>query len=260
MLKQLSNTFSLSKPDAILFDTDNTLYDYTPANKMATRAAEIKAGNLLGITPEIFHQVYRQARLEIKQQLGHTASSHSRLLYFQRMLELLGFKAQLLIALDLEQTFWRTFLAHAPLFPGVIDFFKLLRDDNIPIAIVTDLTAHIQLRKLTYFHLEETFDAVVTSEEVGADKPDPRNFELVLKKLGLRSYEQVWMVGDNPSTDIAGGRHIGAVTFQKLHSGIKPGKGKESPDFTFEHFDDLRQCIFPFLSSTVKSQEPKVSL
>ena len=40
-----------------------------------------------------------------------------------------------------------------------------------------------QLRKLTYFGLEDTFDSVVTSEEVGQDKSDERNFILALKKL-----------------------------------------------------------------------------
>ncbi|MEM9214755.1 MAG: HAD family hydrolase [Cyanobacteria bacterium P01_F01_bin.150] len=251
MLKQLNgDKSSLTRPDAVLFDTDNTLYAYPPAKKKADRAVEEKAGNLLGITPEVFRMAYKQARREIKDQLGHTASSHSRLLYFQRMLELLGFKAQLLIALDLEQTFWRTFLANAPLFPGVMDVLDDLRSNNIPIAIVTDLTAHIQLRKLTYFHLEETFDAVVTSEEVGADKPDPRNFELVLKKLSISSYTQIWMVGDNPATDIVGGRHINAVTFQKIHSGVRVGTGNETPDFTFENFNELGRCIMDVLSST----------
>ena len=63
------------------------------------------------------------------------------------------------------------------------------------------------MRKMTYFHFEETFDAFVTSEEVGADKPDKRNFELVLKKLRL-SKIITWMVGDNPETDIIGGKSI----------------------------------------------------
>lgn len=248
MLKQLKTDIHLTRPDAILFDTDNTLYDYPPANAIAERAVEAKAGNLLGISSEVFRTVYKQARREIKNQLGHTASSHSRLLYFQRMLELLGFKAQLLIALDLEQTFWRTFLANAPLFPGVMELLEDLKYHNIPIAIVTDLTAHTQLRKLTYFHLEETFDAVVTSEEVGADKPDPRNFELVLKKLNLTTYTQIWMIGDNPATDVIGGRHIGAVTFQKLHPGVEVGTGDATPDFTFEHFEDLCHCVSGLLA------------
>ena len=103
------------------------------------------------------------------------------------MIELLGFNAQLLIALDLEQTFWRTFLANAPLFPGVLEVLNLLRSYSIPIGVVTDLTSHIQLRKLTFFGLEDTFDAVVTSEETGADKPNYKNFQLILKKLNLKN-------------------------------------------------------------------------
>ena len=71
------------------------------------------------------------------------------------------------------------------------------------------------MRKMTYFNLEETFDAFVTSEEIGADKPDYRNFELVLNKLGLTKKNNIWMVGDNPYTDIIGARSIGATTFQK---------------------------------------------
>lgn len=243
MLKQLNQSIVVRKPNAILFDTDNTLYDYEPANTAAERAVESKVQNLLGVGSEVFRATYQQSKRDIKNQLGHTASSHSRLLYFQRMLELLGFKAQLLTALDLEQTFWRTFLANAPLFPGVMELLDDLRSHNISIAIVTDLTSHIQLRKLTYFHLEETFDAVVTSEEVGADKPDSRNFELALRKLGLSTDHSLWMVGDNPATDVAGGRSIGALTFQKIHRGVKVGRGDNTPDFIFDDFNSLRNLI-----------------
>jgi putative hydrolase of the HAD superfamily len=54
MLKQLNPALTLRRPDAILFDTDNTLYDYTPANAMAERAVEAKVQNLLGVSPEAF--------------------------------------------------------------------------------------------------------------------------------------------------------------------------------------------------------------
>jgi len=243
MLKKLNLALTLRRPDAILFDTDNTLYDYGPANALAEKSVEAKVLNLLGVNPDIFRATYEQSKQQIKSQLGHTASSHSRLLYFQRLLELLGFKAQLMTALDLEQTFWRTFLANAPLFPGVMNLLDDLRYNNIPIAVVTDLTSHVQLRKLTYFNLQETFDSVVTSEEVGADKPDPRNFHLVLEKLGLTSGHVLWMVGDNPFTDIAGGRSIGAVTFQKIHRGVSVGTGDLTPDFIFDNYRDLHGLV-----------------
>ena len=241
MLKILNNNIDLIKPSAVLFDTDNTLYEYEPANKKATDAVGEKIKNLIGINKDEFKKKYNQAKLEIKEQLGKTASSHSRLLYFQRLLEILGFKAQLLIALDLEQTFWRTFLDNAPLFNGVREIFHTLKNKNVPIGIVTDLTSHIQLRKLTYFGLEDVFDAVVTSEEVGADKPDIKVFKLALKKLQINSKNNIWMVGDNPYADILGGKKINAITIQKLHKGVKLGNNEMEPDIIFDNFNHLNK-------------------
>ena len=127
MLKILNKDINLKIPQAVLFDTDNTLYEYEPANLAALEACCKKAENLLRIDRKTFMFFYNKARSEIKKQISGTASSHSRLLYFQRMIELLDLRAQLLVALDLEQTFWRTFLANAPLFPRVIETLSLLR-------------------------------------------------------------------------------------------------------------------------------------
>ena len=159
------------------------------------------------------------------------------------MIELLGLKAQLLLALDLEQTFWRSFLANAPLFSGVKEILYTLQDNNIPIGVVTDLTSHIQLRKLTYFGLEDIFDAVVTSEEVGADKPDPRNFELLLYKLKIKSMDNVWMIGDDPVADIDGSKKLGAITFQKVDRNINFINTEIKSDVTFNSFKDLLKFV-----------------
>ncbi len=241
MLKIIDKKIKLVKPDAVLFDTDNTLYEYEPANNKAVKEVALKMKNLIGISEKNFLEKYSQAKKEIKMQLGNTASSHSRLLYFQRVLEIIGLKAQLLIALDLEQTFWRTFLENAPLFEGVKDFFFTLKKEDIPIAIVTDLTSHIQFRKLTYFGLEDVFDAVVTSEEVGADKPDKKIFTLALDKLRLTSKNRIWMIGDNPYADIFGGKQINSLTLQKIHKGIEQGLNENSPDIIFDNFNDLKR-------------------
>ena len=127
-MKCFNKSKILKIPKVILFDTDNTLYDYYPANAAAEKAACKKAQNLLGINNQTFYKYYKKARKEVKQNLSKTASSHSRLLYFQRMIELLGYRSQLLLALDLEQTFWRTFLANSFLFPGVKETLLYLRN------------------------------------------------------------------------------------------------------------------------------------
>jgi putative hydrolase of the HAD superfamily len=99
LVKHPSKT--LRAPRAIIFDTDNTLYAYDAPHAEATAATEAKAVRLLGADQDSVRDAFRQAREEVKRQLGETASSHSRLLYFQRGIEILGRKTQLLITLDL---------------------------------------------------------------------------------------------------------------------------------------------------------------
>ena len=240
MIKKLNFSIDLKRPDVVIFDSDNTLYEYDIANKMAENAVEKNLMNRFNIDSNLFKSTYQKSKKEIKSQLGKTASSHSRLLYFQRFLELLGFKAKLKLALELEEIFWTTYLENAFLYPDVKELLVEIKKKKIAIAIVTDLTSNIQMRKLTYFKLEDTFDAFVTSEEVGIDKPDPKVFELLLKKLGLNLKNNIWVVGDNPATDIIGGKSIGAVTFQKIQKNIDTGEGAFMPDFTFKKFNDLR--------------------
>ncbi|MBN8750760.1 MAG: HAD family hydrolase [Variovorax sp.] len=231
-------------PDAVLFDTDNTLYPYDPSHHRAMEAVRSKVVRSMSISEATFDSAFAAARTEIKQRLKGTAASHNRLLYFQRMLELIGLGSQVLVALDLEQTYWRTFLSVAELFEGLKEFLDDLRLAGVPTAIVTDLTAQIQFRKIVYFGLDQYFDHIVTSEEAGFDKPNPGPFELAIQKMKVSSDAIVWMIGDNQAADIAGARRaISAVTLQKLHAGVTEGTGEEQPDMSFEHFDQLRLLI-----------------
>ena len=230
-------------PDAILFDTDNTLYSYDPVHLAAHNAVREKVVRSLLIKPEEFDEAFKTARHEVKERLKDTASSHSKLLYMQRMLELLGLGSQVLMALDFEQTYWRTFLNNAILFDGVKELLDDLRLLGIPTAVVTDLTAQIQFRKMVYFGLDEYFDYIVTSEEAGFDKPHKAPFLLALEKMRPKG-DRIWMIGDNPINDIGGANEtINAVTLQKIHAGVKVGQGRNSPDAAFEDYDQLRRLI-----------------
>jgi len=230
-------------PDAILFDTDNTLYPYDPAHAAAQQAVKDKVVNTFSITPEEFDQAFKESREQVKMRLKHTASSHSRLLYLQRMLEIMGLGSQVLLALDFEQTYWRTFLSNAILFDGVKELLDDIRLLGIPTAIVTDLTAQIQFRKVVYFGLDHYFDYIVTSEEAGFDKPHEAPFKIALEKMRPKG-DCIWMIGDNPVNDIRGGREqINAVTLQKIHDGTPLGTGENAPDAAFNDFDALRRLI-----------------
>ena len=237
-------------PDGILFDTDNTLYDYAHAHTAAMDAIKTKITTSLSISGEQFDKVFKEARKEVKAHLGNTASSHSRLLYFQKFLENLGLGSQVLLALDYEQTYWRTFLSNAVLFPDVRELLDEIRLLGIPSVIVTDLTAQIQFRKIVYFGLDHFFDYIVTSEEAGYDKPHESPFLIALRKIKPEG-NCYWMIGDNPVNDIQGAKEkIGAITLQKVHEGVKIGEGATAPDCLFYEFSELRNLLKKIVKDT----------
>lgn len=239
-------------PAAILLDIDNTLYAYAPAHAAAWKAVRDKLRTSHSLPLDDFDKAAAEARLAVKERLGPTAASHSRLLYLQRTLEAMGLGSRALVSLDLEQTYWRSFMANAALFDGVSEFLDDVRLAQIPTVAVTDLTAHIQFRKIVYWEVDHFFDYVVTSEEAGFDKPHEAPFRLALEKLGLNgrpSGGAVWMIGDNAEKDIVGARNaIGAATIQKLHRGVAPARGPAAPDANFETFPELGEFATPLFT------------
>ncbi|QCC84460.1 HAD family hydrolase [Desulfovibrio desulfuricans] len=219
---------TITLPKAVCFDLDNTLYSYQPCNKAGMAAVYLKLYKNFSLEESKSSILFSEARKQIKQKLGDTAASHSRLLYFQRMLELMGLNAQVSLVLDLEQTFWRAYLQQAELFAGVKDFIYALRARNIAIAIVSDMTAQIQLRKLMHLDIDGLIDQIITSEETGHDKPHPSMFTLALEKLGTEPAE-TWMIGDDFERDVQGAIACGMVgVFKGEHAAPAAPK---YPDF-----------------------------
>jgi FMN phosphatase YigB (HAD superfamily) len=230
------------RPAAVLFDLDDTLYDYAPPHRQAMDAVRQKVRKALNTAAEAFDLAYGQARTEVKRQLGDTASSHSRLLYFQRTIETLGFGTQPLLSLDLEQTYWRVFLNVARLCPSAEEVLIELRAAAIPLAVVTDLTAQIQFRKLIHFGIERYFDAVVTSEEAGVEKVGLTPFRLAMQKLGLSDGTRVWIVGDSASDIVSGKAALNACALQRC-VGLRGVDIHAPADAAFDSFADLLQRL-----------------
>lgn len=231
------------RPSCVLIDLDNTLFEYAICNVAGMDAAKALTQKLLNLAPADFDRCFADARSELKARLGPIGASHSRLLYFQRMVERAGFGSQPFVMLQLEQAYWRAYLDASKLFEHALDFLDDLRIAGIPAVVVTDLTAQIQLRKLIILGLDRVVDWIVTSEESGADKPAPNSFELALAKIGGVE-GQVWMVGDDFRCDLIGAKTaVGAVTLQKLHDGVIPAPPEDKIDAAFNNFAEVRNLL-----------------
>lgn len=192
---------------AVIFDLDNTLYDYDALNDMAVRNAGMWLCGQTGISYEAFGRAFEEGRRRTKASMRDCASQHNRMIYFQKTTELLKLNP-IRYSLELYETYWGYMLAHMTPVPYVEELIRRLRAEKIKIAICTDLTAHIQHRKLRKLMIADYVDVFVSSEEAGVEKPDAAIFEMVIRKLGIAPDEALY-VGDSYEKDVIGAGNAG---------------------------------------------------
>ncbi|HEX4204715.1 MAG TPA: HAD family hydrolase [Ktedonobacteraceae bacterium] len=93
------------------------------------------------------------------------------------------------------------------LFPEVEQTLRDLHQ-QYQLALLTNGAPDLQREKIAHFNLDQYFDAVVVSGEVGVGKPHPAVFRAVLDQLAV-SPQAAFMVGDNLRRDIAGAAQLG---------------------------------------------------
>ena len=183
-------------PSRVIFDLDDTLYDYEENNEVAIKALIKEIAEYAGLNEIAVARALFSGRTIVKERLGLTASSHSRLLYISETFRLLKLRPDTDEFVKLEELYWDVFLSKISLFPGVEELFKSLTDLHVPLALVTDLTSQIQYRKISRLKLNGIFDYILTSEESGGDKPSGQSFE-ILQRDFIGPKRPVWFFGDS---------------------------------------------------------------
>ncbi len=199
----------MPKFKAILLDLDNTLYSYSKAHEPALSVSLEWLGPRTGCCTDKLFDCYANARAQLHVELGGVAASHHRLLYFQRMLEIIG-DGQWALTPEVHQVYWKTYLEHMQPVEGMRQFLDSAKE--VPICLVTDFVADLQYRKMDRLGISADISYLVTSEESGVDKPHPYIFHLALRKLNATP-DQVCMVGDSYEKDIIGATRLGIESF-----------------------------------------------
>ena len=92
--------------------------------------------------------------------------------------------------------------------PRVESMLRDLRAAATPMGVVTNGPTDFPWAKVRNCGVDALMDAVVVSEEFGANKPDARIYNHALDLIGASAAETLF-VGDNPLTDIAGAVGVG---------------------------------------------------
>jgi HAD superfamily hydrolase (TIGR01549 family) len=193
----------------LFFDLDNTLYDAEAIYAVGLKNAWLKFRESRPVEFAEFQARYDSARLAVKEVVKQSTSCHSRLLFLKRLIEDECGHPNPKLTLELDAAYSRAFgeIPKAPL----RDFLAKW-SSRYPLGLITNQICVTQLQKLSEIDPNgKFFKWLVTSEEAGCEKPDPRIFSIALARAGCSAENSV-MVGDNWDDDIAGAAKAGMKT------------------------------------------------
>jgi len=193
--------------DAILFDVDDTLYPYAPCNAAGLTAAHGVLCETADVTGEKFYELHDAVRRELAETLKGQAASHNRVLFFKRMVERLIGADDSALVLRVNTAYWNAFFFHMQPAPAMHDVLGALKA-RYKLALVSNHVTEPQLGKIARLGVEDYCRVIVTSEEVGVEKPEAAMFERALGRLDV-SADRAVMVGDSDSGDVAGAKAAG---------------------------------------------------
>lgn len=188
---------------AVIFDIDNTLYNFREAHRPAMREVLAYGRQHFQMDNDRLMEVYKRAwRLAEQRIASDTAATHNRMIRFQCMMELMGQPLFPHVG-KMYSLYWETLLEHSKPSPGLLPLLAALKEKKVRIGVGTDMTAQIQYRKLEKLGVAPYIDMVVTSEEAGVEKPDAKFFTLCVEKAGCEAAECAF-IGDHLEKDVGG--------------------------------------------------------
>ncbi|MFA6525794.1 MAG: HAD family hydrolase [Candidatus Buchananbacteria bacterium] len=110
-----------------------------------------------------------------------------------------------------------TDIDHAILFPEVIGVLKGLKDMGLRLGLISNLATPYK-RVVYNFKLDEYFEYMVFSCDVGLVKPDPRIYQIMISRLGLEP-QCILMTGDQFIKDVGPPRDAGMKAVHLNRSG-----------------------------------------
>jgi putative hydrolase of the HAD superfamily len=234
---------NLELPSLVVFDLDDTLYEYEKPNIVASEAIAKIISSRTELSGSEVKQALQDARTRVKERLGDTASSHSRLLYISEVFRLLRVRPDPIFFTQAEELFWSRFLDEITISPGAKDLIHKFESLRIPIALVTDLTSQIQYRKLEKLGLSNSFDIIITSEDSAGDKSTGKPYKLLANMIDELP-RNTWFIGDGihdfDETLIGSG-----VFFKKFIASNREEEERQIMYSSLTEILEFLRCILP---------------
>ena len=215
---------------AVIFDLDNTLVDFMLMKRQAIDAATnaMRDAGLKLSTDEIrerINQIYSERGIEFQ-------NVFDELLYQE--FSKINYKILSAGVIAYRRAREAALVPYPHVTMTLINLSKM----HMKLGVVSDAPAKEAWLRLCYLNFHHLFDAVVTFDDTGMRKPNPKPFQKILDLLHIQPSEAL-MVGDWAERDVVGAAQVGMKTVLARY-GNTSGTEISNADYDI---DDITQVI-----------------
>lgn len=226
------------KYEVILFDADETLFDFKKSEREAFKNSMIQFGFDYD---ENYHlKIYQEINTAIWKEFEEGLITQAKLKVdrFKRLSD------KLEVSFDAEE-FAKAYMEHLAngsfLYEGCTELLEDLHKSH-KLSIVTNGLTSVQDKRIRKSTVAKYFDTVVISEEILISKPNPEIFNHTLKTIDYSDKSKVLMVGDSLTSDIQGGINFGIDTCWYNPKRLE-NKTSINPTYEVSNFDELKELL-----------------
>ena len=226
------------KYEAIIFDADETLFDFEKSEKEALKRA------MLDFNIDYIEEYHLKEYKKINKSLWKDFEEG---LITQKKLKVERFKRlsdKLNINFDADK-FAKSYMNHLAnasfLYEGTTNLIESL-NKFYKLSIITNGLVSVQDKRIRESTIAKYFDPIVISEEILVSKPNKKIFEYTLKHMNLSDKSKVLMVGDSLTSDIKGGINFGIDTCWFNPKKLK-NESLIKPTYEVSSFEELKSLL-----------------
>jgi len=188
----------------LLFDADNTLFNFDAGNRRAF--SEVCRICHLPDTDELFH-AYEAVNAEMWSAFDRGECTKDFLVVerFRLFLERAGLQAD---PVQCNKIHLSTLATNTVLLPHALEVCRTLAQTH-SLYIVTNAVAAVQKARLAASDLRPYITDAFISEDAGASKPSVAYFDYVFSRIPGITRENCLLIGDSPSSDLQGANNYG---------------------------------------------------
>lgn len=217
----------------VLFDLDDTLFDFHKAEKMALTKTLVHFG--IDPTEETLalYSTINAAHWK-RLELGEISREEVKVGRYRELFKTIGVECDPVKA----TAYYESMLAIGHYFmPGAPELLEELYG-KYRLYIVSNGTEKVQEGRIGSSGIAKYMDGIFISQILGANKPDKQFFDICFAEIPDFSLSETVIIGDSLSSDIKGGINAGITTVWFNPKGIE-NDNDIKPDYTIKELSEV---------------------